>query len=255
MSIVKAVLKIAAALVLVILLGAAVIYSYQIFQARNYTTATILPDLAAGKWRNFKGASQAFEMTNEDLSARQREILIKVQDPGFHQYNGIDLFTPGAGLTTITQAITKKLYFEKFKPGLAKIYQSLVARFVVDDLISKEDQLSIFLNAMYYGRKDGKPVIELNAAAHTYYAVPVRQLEEDQFISLIAMLVMPNTFHVMGNPEWNRDRSKRIKAMVDGHYQPQGLMDQFYGKLPQDVVDAGLPPASYFKNSLQPEAK
>jgi hypothetical protein len=63
------------------------------------------------------------------------------------------------------------------------------------------------------------------------------------------MLVMPKTFHIIEHPEWNKDRTNRIKALIAGEYKPKGLMDQFYGELPQEVVNAGLPPASYFGDS------
>ena len=99
---------------------------------------------------------------------------------------------------------------------------------------------------MYFGNVHGKPVIGLEAAAKSYYSQSVNTLSEDQFISLIAMIVMPKTFHIIDHPEWNEERSNRIKALIDGEYKPKGLMDQFYGELPQEVISAGLPALSYF---------
>lgn len=224
-------------------------YVYVVYDAREYTNRIILKDLQKSQWRRPNGMASKFEIRGHDLSKRQIEILIQVQDPGFHDHGGIDLSTPGAGLTTITQAIVKKLYFEKFKPGVAKIKQSLIAKFVVNDLISKDDQLTIFINAMYFGNFSGKPVVGLESAAKAYYRQSVKTLTEDQYISLIAMLVMPGTFHILDHPEWNKDRTNRIKALIAGKYRPKGLMDQFYGELPREVIDAGLPPASYFGDS------
>lgn len=231
-------------LVMVVLI--CIYYTYLIYDARNYTRDVISSDLVQAQWRKPNGTVKKFGIFHHDLSKRQMEILIKVQDPGFYEHNGIDLSTPGAGLTTITQAIVKKLYFDDFKPGIAKIKQSLIARFAVNEFLSKEDQLTLFVNLMYFGSVAGKPVIGLESAAQAYYQQPVTQLNEDQYISLIAMLVMPNTFHILKHPDWNRERSNRIKALLAGEYHPQGLMDQFYGELPQETIDAGLPPASYF---------
>ena len=234
---------------MIILLGISTYYMYSIQEARKYTCEIISLDIEQAQWRKPNGTIKKFAIFSHDLSKRQTEILIKVQDPEFYDHNGIDLSTPGAGLTTITQAIVKKLYFDSFKPGIAKIKQSLIARFVVDELIPKDDQLTLFINTMYFGNVDGKPIIGLESAAHAYYHQPVNKLTEDQYISLIAMLVMPNTFHIIKHPEWNRDRTNRIKALIAGEYKPKGLMDQFYGELPQEVVNAGLPPASYFGDS------
>jgi membrane carboxypeptidase/penicillin-binding protein len=221
-------------------------YIFVVVNAKAYTHATILKDLKKSQWRSPEGAARKFEIRCQDLSKRQKEILIKVQDPGFYNHSGIDLSTPGNGLTTITQAIVKKLYFENFKSGIAKIKQSFIAKFVVHELISKEDQLTYFINTMYFGKVDGQPIVGLASAANAYYQQPVNLLTEEQYISLIAMIVMPGTFHIIDHPEWNKDRTNRIKALMAGEYTPKGLMDQFYGELPQEVIKAGLPKASYF---------
>ena len=88
-------------------LGISVYYIYSLHKARSYTRETILLDFEASQWRYPNGIAQKFKILSGDLSQRQKEILIKVQDPGFYNHNGIDLSTPGAGLTTITQAIVK----------------------------------------------------------------------------------------------------------------------------------------------------
>lgn len=222
-----------------------------VYSAREYTKKVVSADLEKGQWRKPNGKPSKFKIRGADLSSRRMEILIKVQDPGFYDHSGVDLSTPGAGLTTITQAIVKKMYFENFKPGIAKIKQTLIAKFVVNDLITKEDQLTLFLNTMYCGKVNGESIVGLDSAANAYYNLPVEKTTEEQYISLIAMIVMPGTFHLIDHPEWNKERSNRIKALVDGKYKPKGLMDQFYGDLPSEVIDAGLPPASYFGDSQQ----
>lgn len=42
-----------------------------------------------------------------DLSAWQLDALLKIEDPAFYRHKGVDLKTPGAGLTTITQSLVK----------------------------------------------------------------------------------------------------------------------------------------------------
>lgn len=242
----KKFLKYTGMFLLIVVLGAGVYCGCVVLKAENYTRNVIVADITKAQWRHPNGPAEKFEISINDLSKRQIEIMIKVQDPGFYHHNGIDLSTPGAGLTTITQAITKKLYFENFKPGFEKLKQSLVAWFVVDKMVSKDDQLNLFINLMYFGSVDGKPVVGLESAAKTYYGQTVSKLSEEQYISLIAMLVAPDTFHIINHPAWNTDRTNRIRDLISGKYKPKGLMDQFYGELPKDVVKAGLPPASYW---------
>lgn len=237
----KRILKYIAACVAMILIITILYYTYALYEAKKYTENVILTDFKKGQWRNLNGTAKKFKIVSSDLSDRQIEILIMVQDPGFYHHKGVDLSTPGAGLTTITQAIVKKLYFEHFTPGIAKIKQSLIARFVLNDFFPKTDQLTLFLNSMYFGKSNGNSVIGIESASKTYYKKSFSKLSEDEYISIIAMLIMPNTFHIIKHPEWNRDRVNRIKAYISGEYQPKGLMDQYYGKLPQKIIDAGLP--------------
>ena len=41
------------------------------------------------------------------MSAWQKDALLRVEDPSFYEHHGVDLHTPGQGLTTITQALVK----------------------------------------------------------------------------------------------------------------------------------------------------
>ncbi len=228
-------------------------YAYEIHEAKNYTQEVILKDLQKNQWRKPDRAPRKLKISAKDLSQRHVEILLKVQDPGFYDHNGVDLSTPGAGLTTITQSIVKKLYFKNFKAGIAKIKQSLIARFVADQMIAKDDQLTLFINLMYFGKVDDRPIIGLESASKAYWNKSVKVIDEEQFISLIAMIVSPKTFHIRNHPTWNKERTNRIKDLVAGNYKPKGLMDQYYGKLPQEVINAGLPAFSYFSDLYENE--
>lgn len=190
-------------------------------------------------------ALRSAEITVKDLSPWQLQALLAVEDPKFYDHRGIDLKTPGAGLTTITQSIAKKLYFKPFRPGIRKLRLMALARWVVDPLVSKDDQLTLFLNLPWYGKKDGQDIVGLSAAARAYYGKTVGQLAEAEYLSLIAMIIAPLNFHVLEQPEANRERVARIQKMLSGEYQPKGLMDMFYGPLPEKS-QKGLAPASYF---------
>jgi hypothetical protein len=179
-----------------------------------------------------------------NLSQWQINALLKVEDPNFYHHRGIDLKTPGAGLTTITQAVVKKLYFTQFTPGIAKIKQSLIARFAFDPLVSKEQQLQLFINYMYFGSVFGKSVIGIDAAAHVYYHRSISELTEDEYLSLIAMIAAPESFHLLNRRSANAERCARIKKVISGAYQPKSLMDMYYGKL-DAKTQQGLAPASY----------
>jgi membrane peptidoglycan carboxypeptidase len=185
--------------------------------------------------------SNAIKLDLEDLSERQLDILLAVEDPSFFEHNGMDLSTPGGGITTITQGLVKQFYFDKFKPGIAKIEQTLIAVFALDPLVSKEDQLRLFINFCYMG----EGIRGFEDAAQRYYGKPFGDLSEDEYISLVAMIIAPGTFSVQRYPERNHERVERIKKVVSGDYTPKGLFDLYYGRLDPDIQNA-LPPFSYF---------
>lgn len=180
-----------------------------------------------------------------DLSQWQLHALLAVEDPNFYHHNGVDLKTPGAGITTITQGLVKMYYFDHFKPGLAKVKQTLIARYALNPLVSKNNQLLLFLNNVYLGNVNGKTVIGFANAAQTYYHKPFHNLTKDQYLSIVAMIVAPQNFHIFNKPTANVERTRRIKKVVSGEYKPKQLMDIYYGKLDQET-QKGLPPASYF---------
>ena len=179
------------------------------------------------------------------LTSWQLKALLAVEDPSFFTHKGVDLKTPGAGITTITQGLVKILYFKKFKPGIAKFKQTIIARFVLDRMVCKKEQLTLFINLIYLGRSGDKPVYGFYNAAAVYYGKEVAALTEDEYLSIAAMIIAPANFSLTGRPDANRERTRRLKALVSGKYRPKGLMDLYYGPL-DDTAAKGLAPASYF---------
>ncbi|MEW5912355.1 MAG: biosynthetic peptidoglycan transglycosylase [Thermodesulfobacteriota bacterium] len=207
-----------------------------VYSARTYTEETLLPQLRAAH----------YALAPSDLTPRQLDILLKVEDSNFFHHGGVDLSTPGAGITTITQGLVKDLYFEHFQPGIAKYKQTLIAFYVLDPLMPKEEQLRLFLNTVYLGRG----ARGFAQAARTHFGKPFRELSEDQYIALVAMIIAPQVFDLHKHPARNAERVRRIKRLVSGEYRPRGLMDLYYGKMDPEA-QKDLPPFSYFASYYQ----
>jgi membrane peptidoglycan carboxypeptidase len=165
-----------------------------------------------------------------DIPAKRVDQLLAVEDPGFYQHNGVDLSTPGAGLTTITQAMVKYLYFDDFRSGFMKLEQTLIARLAVDPLISKDEQLTVFINTAYLGHVDGSEVRGFPSAAKVYFRKAFYELTDEEYLSLVAMLIAPNRFSVKYHPDKNRERVELIKMVLSGEYRPKGNRDVYYGQ-------------------------
>jgi len=219
-------------IIFILVIVSIVVYSAGvIYQASVYTEEVILSDYKNKKWRIFKGEKYPISLKKKDLTRNQIDWLLIIQDPGFYEHSGIDLFTPGAGMTTITQSIVKKLYFKEFKPGLRKFKQSLIARFIVHYALEKHEQLEIFVNSVYMGSHEGKNIYGFSMASKFYYGKSFKQLSDDEYLSLVAMLIGPNQFNVLGAPDKNRERLSRIKAVIDEEYKPTELTDVYYNRM------------------------
>jgi membrane carboxypeptidase/penicillin-binding protein len=199
---------------------------------RGYAAA---PDLVARTM-----AARPMTLRPDSLPAGYLTILLAVEDPAFYSHHGIDLRTPGAGYTTITQGLVKSLYFERFTPGVAKIHQTLLA-IGFNRRIDKTTQMTLFLNSVYMGtRPDGKEVHGLEEAAREYFGKEFSSLTREEFIPLVAMIVGPDAFGVRGQPERNAERAGRIQRLLDGKCRPRGLTDVYY----EDCAAEGTGPTA-----------
>ena len=168
------------------------------------------------------------ELEPGDLPKRRLDMLIRIEDPGFYQHRGVDFSTPGAGMTSITQSLVKRFYFDNFQPGFAKLEQSLIARFILNPAMPKDAQLKAYLNHSHFGWREGRPVAGLAEAARTYHGRELTKLSDRQFLSLVAMLMSPKEYHPIYRREANAERVRRIEAMLAGRCAPQGLRDVTY---------------------------
>jgi membrane peptidoglycan carboxypeptidase len=173
------------------------------------------------------------ELTLSDVGPRRIAMLLKVEDPNFYGHKGVDFSTPGAGMTTITQGLVKRFYFDRFRPGFAKLEQSLIARFVLDPAMSKDRQLQAYLNFTYFGSMKGRPVIGYGDAARSYYGRELDQLDDREFLSLVAMTMAPNRLDPARHQTANAERVRRIEAMLAGKCKPTGLRDVAYKACPK----------------------
>lgn len=166
----------------------------------------------------------------KDVPAPKIHILLTIEDPKFRQHRGVDLATPGAGMTTITQGLTKLLYFPGgFQQGVAKIRQTLIAEYALDHLVSKDEQLELYLNATYFGSVNGRPVNGLAAASEAYFNKPFGEISDDEFIALIGMTISPDT--LKPGTSNSTMRVARIKRYLTGEAVPASVLDfEYIGK-------------------------
>lgn len=99
----KIILKIAG----MIFIGLAAYETFAVIQARSHSPGIFQAALAQDN----------IAINLQSIPEDRINALLSVQDPTFYSHRGFDFNTPGAGLTTITQALVKFLYFDDFRPG------------------------------------------------------------------------------------------------------------------------------------------
>lgn len=180
------------------------------------------PDLVAQAWQR-----HGKKLALDELPAQRLTVLLAVEDPRFFHHHGVDLETPGAGMTTISQGLVKLLYFPSgFNAGIAKVRQTLIARYAFDALVPKREQLELFLNMAYMGHSSEGPIHGFPAAARRYFGKDFSELSERDFRSLVAMVIGPDTY-VPGSAQLAA-RMERIEAYVAGRYRPLSVLDTEY---------------------------
>lgn len=153
------------------------------------------------------------------LGQDQLELLLRVQDPAFYSHQGIDLKTSGAGLTTITQSLAKRLAFDEFKPGLGKIRQTTYA-IALERKLTKAEILTLFLDTVPMGQGANGWTEGFFQASLDFYEKPVEALSRDEFIELISVMIAPSRLNPLTrNSEFIR-RVQRIDRLDKGKCIP-----------------------------------
>ena len=131
--------------------------------------------IASWSWLSFDHAMLRFPTIKKvPLSTRQREILLKVEDPTFPTHIGLSLST-GQGFATITSAVARDVYLydepsDGVRVGLQRIFRGVfecckkidvgrdVMALVLNKRLPKESQLGIYSEVVYFGTLKGRQI-------------------------------------------------------------------------------------------------
>ncbi|MBD8901633.1 glycosyl transferase [Methylobacterium bullatum] len=151
-------------------------------------------------------------------------ILLAVEDPNFSKHAGVDVSTPGAGLTTISQSAAKRLAFREFRPGIGKVRQTGYA-LGLESRLSKEQILALWLDTLEMGSGPNGWMIGFHSASSTIYGRGPAELTDAEFIRLAAVLIAPASYDLSHADAKLDDRAARIQRLVAGECAPTGFWD------------------------------
>ena len=159
------------------------------------------------------------------LPADRVDQLLRVEDPTFRTNRGIDLSTPGAGMTTLSQGLGKIIFFNNFEPGFAKGELMALTRFALYPKVGKDKVLKAFLASAYFGTHRGRDVIGFADGARIWFGKPLARLSDDEYLGLVAMLMAPDRLKPGRDDAGRADRVDRIKRLLAGQCRPTGRRD------------------------------
>lgn len=160
----------------------------------------------------------------EDLGPGRIEQLLMVEDPGFWTHGGADWTTPGSGLTTLTQSVSKHVGFNNFHPGLQKI--RLVGYAMgLESKLSKPQILALYLDTVWMGRGPRGSMVGFFNASETVFGHPPSALKRHQFLTLVAVPISPRKLSLAAPNADLNERTARIERLIERKCRPAGLRD------------------------------
>lgn len=154
-----------------------------------------------------------------DLGVGRLNWLFAVQDPSFYTHRGVDLSTAGAGLTTVTQSLSKRVAFTDFNAGIPKIRQTVYAM-RLEKLLTKEQIIALFLDTVPMGTGPDGWMIGLYSASEAVFSDPPSKISANHFLTLVAVMIAPGQYNLLDYDAALEERIRRITMLVDGSCKP-----------------------------------
>lgn len=163
----------------------------------------------------------------EEIPQIYINAVISVEDHRFYSHNGIDIVAIGRavvndikaldfveGGSTITQQLSKNIYFTQEKKITRKIAEVFMA-FDLEGRYDKKDILELYINTSYYG--DG--YYTLKEACRGYFNKELNEMTDYECLLLAGVPNAPSVYAPTKNMELTKQRQKQvINKMIEYGY-------------------------------------
>src|SRR3954470_7416698 len=168
-------------------------------------------------------------VTLQSIPTHVSRAFLAAEDVRFHHHIGIDpigmaraLFTNlrahgiAAGGSTIDQQIIKTRFLSQERTWRRKITEIVLA-VLLDARMSKNEILEVYLNDVYLGHSEGKPILGIDEAARLYFNKHPSELRVDEAAVLAGVIRAPNRDTPEKRPDIARARRDAILAVMRDH--------------------------------------
>ncbi len=155
----------------------------------------------------------------EDLGDERLEDLLRVQDPAYFEHGGVDFTTAGAGATTVSQSVSKRLAFERFRPGIGKVRQTGYA-LGLESHLDKDQILALWLDTLEMGRGPDGWMTGFHHASEQVFGASPAEIERGDFLRMAAVLIAPGQYDLRADDPALAERVGRIERLLAGECVP-----------------------------------
>lgn len=157
-------------------------------------------------------------ITIEEMPEIYKQAVIAVEDHRFYSHNGIDIIAIGRALfndikalsfveggSTITQQLSKNIYFTQEKELTRKVAEVFMA-FKIENNLDKDEILELYLNTSYFG--DGYDTAK--EASIGYFGKELSELSDYEAVMLAGIPNAPSVYAPTKNLELAKQRQKQV---------------------------------------------
>ncbi|BBH17406.1 penicillin-binding protein [Nocardioides baekrokdamisoli] len=195
-------------------------------------------------------------LTYNQMPATIKDAVVAAEDRTFWTNNGIDLrgilraLVNNAGgnslqgASTITQQYVKLVYLNSERSYTRKVKEAILA-LKLEQSISKQEILTRYLNAVYFGRS----AYGIEAASEAYFGIHAAKLNTRQAAMLASIINNPNNLDPRGSKAEKTNLTKRYDYVLQGMVSTGNLKEA----VAQHYIALGLPdskPQSVNRNTL-----
>jgi len=123
------------------------------------------------------------------------------------------------GASTLTQQLAKNLFLSPERTYARKARELLLS-FALEERLTKDEILALYLNGIYLGQVGGKAIHGVAEAAQVYFGKPVERLDLGEIATLVGIIPAPNGY----SPIRHETRAKERRGIVLDRMVKVGLV-------------------------------
>ena len=200
-------------IVLIVILSIFIVLIWQGYKMYKTAINEISLDDKVSEIRNQKNYTKISE-----IPEIYKDAVISVEDHRFNEHNGIDFIAIGRaafndmktlslleGGSTITQQLSKNMYFTQEKKFTRKIAEVFMA-YNIEKNYNKKEIFELYINTIYFGNG----YYNIKDASLGYFEKLPKDLTDGECIMLAGIPNAPSIYNPRVNPELAKQRQKQV---------------------------------------------